>query len=390
MNILYVLHTDGLAGANRSMLQLMEGLRRSDESFRIYVIVPKQHDKIAPLLDKMGCTVIPEDFTNCTTVMHGVREAVRYLIKSRGYRRILEDVKGLGIDIVHTNTSVCDLGAYLASKMGVPHIWHVRENMNYYSMSLIRPFRYRSYFESPDNLAVCISNYIEGYIKSRYKKARTTVVYNAIEGSGKERAQKDNTDIEMILSGIIVKNKGPEDAIKALNIVVNDKGRKNVHLNIVGTHPSTAVYENELKRLVAGFGLEKNVRFMPFTDDIDRIRQGCDIALQCSVMEGLGRVTIEAMLDGLLVIGARSGATTELIREGFNGWFYEPGDHMGLADRIMDVIVLDKKEADLVRHNARIWASDKFSTDVITGKMIAIYRETVNKKADKRREETTV
>ncbi len=378
MNILYVLHTDGLGGANRSFIQLLKGLTDIGQLEHIYVLMPLEHDEIAPILERMGCVVISADFGNCTTVLYGVREAVRYYMKAMRYGFIYDIVKDLGIDIVHTNTSVCDIGAYLAKRLGIPHIWHVRERMDYYKMTLIRPLHYKMQIESSNTTVVCISNYIENYIKGRFGGISSKVVYDCI-GLDNHTEHKNDEDgmANLIIAGIVVKNKGIEDAINALNIVVNNYEIRNVRLYIVGTSEDTAEYENELKRMVLGFRLSDNVVFMPFCDKVDRIRSKCDIALQCSVMEGLGRVTVEAMLDGLLVIGARSGATPELIREDYNGWLYSPGDAKELADQIRKVMCLDVNDTDMIRDNARKWAHEIFDFGVISQKIMDIYEDSV-------------
>lgn len=59
-----------------------------------------------------------------------------------------------------------------------------------------------------------------------------------------------------------------------------------------------------------------------------------DVAMMCSRAGALGRVTAEAMLAGKPVVGARSGATSELLREGFNGLLCAPGDLQELAQRL--------------------------------------------------------
>lgn len=381
MTILYILHTDGFGGANRSFIQLLKGLNDTRQLDHKYVLTPFEEDEIVPLLEDLGCTLIPADFGNCTTVLYGIRESVRYYLKAFKYSRIYDTVKDLGIDIVHTNTSVCDLGAYLAKRLKVPHIWHVRERMDYYKMSVIRPFHYRRQIESRNTTVVCISKYIENYIKDRFGGVRSRVVYNCIDINDHSKGSKsDDGIINLVIAGIIVRNKGIEDAIGALDIIVNEYDIRNIRLYIVGTSTDTSKYENELKRMVSGYDLDDNVVFMPFFDEIDKIRAKCDIALQCSIMEGLGRVTIEAMLDDLLVIGARSGATIELIKEGFNGWLYEPGDSKDLAEKIRYVINLDEKTGDLIRHNAYKWAKETFSTDRISRQIMDIYENAIDQK----------
>ena len=61
-----------------------------------------------------------------------------------------------------------------------------------------------------------------------------------------------------------------------------------------------------------------------------------DVALSCSELEELPRVVVEAMKCGAAVLGTRSGGTTELITEGWNGYLYEPGDVSELAGEARD------------------------------------------------------
>ena len=41
--------------------------------------------------------------------------------------RIRKKVQSLNIDIIHSNSSVINFGAYLSKALGIPHVWHFRE-----------------------------------------------------------------------------------------------------------------------------------------------------------------------------------------------------------------------------------------------------------------------
>ena len=47
-----------------------------------------------------------------------------------------------------------------------------------------------------------------------------------------------------------------------------------------------------------------------------------------------GRVTVESMLGKCLVVGAASGATTELIQDGVNGILYQPDDEADFCKKL--------------------------------------------------------
>jgi glycosyltransferase involved in cell wall biosynthesis len=87
-----------------------------------------------------------------------------------------------------------------------------------------------------------------------------------------------------------------------------------------------------------------------------------DVVLMCSRSEGFGRVTVEGMLAGKVVIGARSGATTELIQDGVTGLLYTLGDYKELANKIQ-YIHDNPVQARLTGKNAKEWAALNFSEE---------------------------
>jgi len=87
-----------------------------------------------------------------------------------------------------------------------------------------------------------------------------------------------------------------------------------------------------------------------------------DLVVVCSRDEAFGRVTVEAMKAGKPVIGARSGGTAELIREGENGLLYTPGEVAELAGAIRRV-AHDRILAGRLAECGRGWASETFTSD---------------------------
>lgn len=67
---------------------------------------------------------------------------------------------------------------------------------------------------------------------------------------------------------------------------------------------------------------------------MDLLRQNMDIELMCAERETFGWVTVEGMRSGLLVIGANTGATPEIITNMKTGLLYTHGDARDLADKI--------------------------------------------------------
>jgi glycosyltransferase involved in cell wall biosynthesis len=66
------------------------------------------------------------------------------------------------------------------------------------------------------------------------------------------------------------------------------------------------------------------------------------------------------MKAGKPVVGTKSGGTVEQIRDGFNGFLYEPGDHKALAAKIKYLHDHPDKAEEMGK-NGRQWATMTFT-----------------------------
>lgn len=88
----------------------------------------------------------------------------------------------------------------------------------------------------------------------------------------------------------------------------------------------------------------------------------------------MGRVTVESMLAGIIVVGAASGATTELIMDGETGYLYEPGNCTDLADKIEYIVHHPKKRRE-IEIRAKESAKVKFDSIFINEQIRTLYKE---------------
>lgn len=130
--------------------------------------------------------------------------------------------------------------------------------------------------------------------------------------------------------GSINKSKGQIQAIKACQLLKN-RNISNFSLSIIG---KTSDYSRSLENYVKENSMEEFVRFLGPKENIEEYYFSSDIVLMCSEAEAFGRVTVEAMMAGCLVIGANSGCTPELIEDGYSGILYKSGDYFDLANKI--------------------------------------------------------
>ena len=134
----------------------------------------------------------------------------------------------------------------------------------------------------------------------------------------------------------------------------------NIELYLIGN--GYKEYIARLNNIIARNDLQDNIRFLGFKKDAYGYMCIADVVLMCSRSEGFGRVTVEGMLAGKVIIGARSGATTELVQDGVTGLLYALGAYKELAQKI-EYVFNNPAQAKLMGNNAKEWASAKFSQE---------------------------
>lgn len=85
--------------------------------------------------------------------------------------------------------------------------------------------------------------------------------------------------------------------------------------------------------------------------------------------EAFGRVTVEYMLKGIPVIGARSGATTELISDKETGILYELGNPIDLAEKILflhhNPELIERLVKDAYQYAVKNFSEDRYTNNVM-------------------------
>ncbi len=345
MKILVCAHDANITGgANRSLLMVIDGL--ISRNVEVEVLLPNKRGEMNTELDKRNIK-----WFSC--VYFGVTSSIRkdgqdwkrigkvyvgYFLELFQARKMLTVLKNRGYDLVYTNTRGPIIGAKIAQHLGIPHVVHVRE------FGAEKPlFGFWNYkkMEKLSSKIILISNALYNEYAKHISKDKLVAIPNGIDSPLDLTFPKNRNDGEfrMLLTGRLVPDKGQIEAIKATKILVN-QGHKNIRLYFAGSLvPKMRMewYEKQLKDLVHKLDIEDNVVFLGEIKDMVSVRKNMDIELMCAIKETFGRVTVEGMRSGLLVIGANTGGTLEIISDGDTGILYQQGDEQDLADKILEV-----------------------------------------------------
>ena len=186
--------------------------------------------------------------------------------------------------------------------------------------------------------------------------------------------------MRFVFTGTLCENKGQIQAIKAIE-ALPEEIREHIRLDFYGGGAQS--YIDSLKRYVSAHGLDKTISFCGYTDKLNEILPEYEGAFVCSRNEAFGRVTVEHMYTGLAVVASDSGANSEIITDGENGFLYRSEDLNSLRDCIIRVLDSRDKLPDITAR-ARKRVEENFTKEINAKNIYTVYKEVIEKYGKKK------
>ena len=364
MRVCFVAHDGQLGAVGRGILELSVGMRPL--GVEAAAIVPPQ----GPLqreLRHAGVRVwrLPVPWwTDRYASLAG--RAGRTLAQALLLGPFVAGLRATRCDVVYTHTVTVGLSGIAAGLCRVPHVWHIHE-FGYDDHRLLFDFGFERAARLMGRLStavICVSRALRERYAAFIPPERLHVIYQSVtvrpDPQAEEEAARERRHLarplRLIIVGEVKPTKGQEDAVRALHEIV----AQGIDAELLVVGGVEGAYGSYLHRLAFELGVRDRVRFTGWVDNPYPLVRSSDVALMCSRSEAFGRVTVEAMLAGKPVIGARAGATPELVLHGFNGFLYEPADAKDLA-RWAVFLHQHPHQARQMGDTARRWASEGFS-----------------------------
>lgn len=343
MKILFAAHEGDLNGSSKSLINLIDIFSQSHE---VYVLTSYQEGKFVEELKKHNCTVWYAPYYRWvkTRPESGIRwmyQRIKWYgyeqwINRRSGKKIAAMAKAEGIDLIHSNTRVINMGGLIGRYAGIPHIWHFREfgeeDFRMYPVSSVKT-HYRQ-VSSMANGVIMISDAIrKKFAPLLAKNVPVYRIYNGVDaGNVWEKTSYTPDTVSFLISGRISPTKGQKDVVKAAHLLLK-KGYTNFKIYMAGTMSSNfELFDSETE------DVREYVELLGQISDMPSLRKNMDVELVCSKAEAFGRVTIEAMMGSMPVIGSAAGGTVELIQEGVTGYLYEQGNAQALAEKMQQFL----------------------------------------------------
>lgn len=223
----------------------------------------------------------------------------------------------------------------------------------------------RDYETNPDKIRVIHRGVDENYVREITPAQTADFV----------KKYKIPTDKPIIMmQARLTKWKGQLALLEALTKMKH----KSLTCILVGSHQGRLEYVKELEAKIAKLPATMSVMMLGVLprNEMPVIYKLSDIVAVVSLKpEPFGRATPEGQVMGSMVVAFNHGGAVEMVREGETGFLVPPGDTKALAQKLDDVLDMDKGAKQKIREAAIKLIKRDFSVTQMQEKTLAIYRE---------------
>jgi glycosyltransferase involved in cell wall biosynthesis len=337
MRILFVIDSLKFGGAERQLVELIKGLRhRNYDIHLVCLIKARESEGYGEVASSLGVNLQYFERGEKYNIFGPIWNLAKYIRANQ-------------IEIIHGFMNMGSLFGVLAGKLTRRPV----------ICSAIRDAKDKSRREKHlkkllSRLCDCVVANSRAGFSNRFNKMKPHfhVIYNGVDFSRFDLYDIDRLEVKKKLGltgfgrivGVVARLSNHKDHMTVLKAIPNVLQHfPETCFLIVGDGPE----RKRLEGLAQGMGIEKNVVFLGFRKDVDKLYQIFDISLLLTnadvVLEGLSNVLIEAMACGVPVVASSGGGTDEIIRNGVTGVLVPPKDPVRVADEL--IRLLSKEEA---------------------------------------------
>ena len=366
-NILLLHSSNDLYGASKIFLQLIDLFLSKD--FNIHVVLPEK-GKLDDFLNQKDIKVsynelgvLRKKYLNPFGLVN------RFVSNIKAIKFLSNYIKIHSIDLVYTNTSTILCGGIAAKKNSIYSLFHVHEIpkgnwlYEFFSGKIINRISHK---------VLAVSNCVKNHWKKNIDELKIERVYNGILFNKIDsiiKLEKDKNDFVITSVARLIPYKGHKYLIDIADELIK-KSKKFKFLIVGDSLPSYAYYEKSVKQKVKELGLENNIKFLGFRNDISSILKQSDLFIHPAISpDPLPTVLFESLNNDLPTVATNLGGAIEILDNGNNGLLIPFNDKKKAADLINDYCAntnLQKKHLENSKKNFKIiFSSESFNKNIL-------------------------
>lgn len=350
IKVLFVSHDAGMYGAQKCLLDLLEGLDRN--LIEPYLVC---HDT-GPLTDRcttLGIPVFVKPLHHWALSGTNRNKSYFYLASSvvRGLRARVWEIAALAerinVDAIYTNTVTVLEGALAARITHKPHIWHLHEVVSGNpELKSLLPQRILNWAVTAlSDVRIVNSNFNKCIYGIKHLEPRNMLVYNGIDTQIFNPSNRRDISVAtkltlptdrkcVIVVGAIHPRKGMDVLLAAARLLHDI--HPEIHFLIVGG--GERVFIEQFKVQVNISQLDTHFHFLGWVENLPSLIASADLLVSAARQESFGLTVAEAMASGTPVVATRSGGPQEIIEHMQSGILVPVDDPEGLAQAIVCIL----------------------------------------------------
>ena len=356
--ILYLSHCgSSIGGGEKQLAYLVTNINRAH--YQPLVVCPDD----GVFVEHLRCADVPTVILD----LPPWRRAKSLITRYSAARKLVALAESHGARLIHTSDSWFNPYLYsLKKRLKIPVVSHVR--------NLLTPAQVRKYcFDRMDRTFAISEQSKTPLVQAGIDARKIDVILNCVDLSAFQPAYGPAHPGEYVVG--IVGRIEPFKRQKAfIEIAAKVAAQcKKVRFHIIGAAldtPEHRAYEQEVRQLVAKYGLQEFIHFAGHRTDMPTAMQGLDLLVTLSA----GSVIAEAMATGKPVIGTPIGSTAEMMVDGVTGYIVPLDSIDEIASRIID-LAEDPIRSMRMGRAARKHAVETFGIETHIQKIQDIYEK---------------
>ena len=321
MNVAYILSSaKALGGASKAFKTMLTGLMQ--KGVQPVVVMPEdgpmcewcRERDIPFLITTYRFATYPNWKTLKDWLLFVPRLLARQWVNTRSVRFLTRELRQRGVELVHTNVGVVDVGYRVARQLCIPHIYHIREyaDLDFGFHYFPSKRRFCSQLSSPTVYSICITRGIQRH-HGLEQSLRSRIIYDGIRSTIATCPPASQGDY-FLYAGRIEHTKGLDILLQAYDFC-RERGVQLPPLWIAGRVAEPEYMRNQ-EAFIHEHHMASQMRFLGERSDIETLMRTARALIVPSRHEGFGLCMPEAMFCGCPVLAYDTAGTHEQLENG--------------------------------------------------------------------------